>query len=177
MKFNLRLSEAKLKGGNGMKDYFGYLVSKDGRVFGKRGFELSTTETCKGYFIVNLTLNGKITSKSVHRLVAECYLPNPDNLSDVDHINGHRWDNRVENLRWVSHGENIKISYEAGNRSAVGSSNANAKLTTGEVHEICFLLERGYSNPCIRDMGYPYNTISSIRKKRQWKHISKDYSF
>ena len=103
MKFNLRLSEAKLKGGNGMKDYFGYLVSKDGRVFGKRGFELSTTETCRGYFNVTLTFNGKNTSKSVHRLVAETFLPNPFNLKCVNHKDENKHNNNVSNLEWCNY--------------------------------------------------------------------------
>lgn len=159
-----------------MKEHLGFLVSKDGQVF-KNGKHVTTYETCKGYSIVSFYINGKCTSKSIHRLVAECYLPNPDNLSDVDHINGHRWDNRLENLRWVSHGENIKLSYAVGNRSAVGSSNANAKLSSGEVHDICFLLEKGYNVTCIKDMGFPRDRIYDIRSRKQWKHISKDYSF
>jgi hypothetical protein len=46
------------------------------------------------------------TTKHVHRLVAEAFIPNPDSLPVVDHINGNRQDNRIENLRWVTHSQN-----------------------------------------------------------------------
>lgn len=57
----------------------------------------------RGYIKVNL--NCKLYLK--HRLIAEQFLPNPNNLSDVDHINRNRSDNHLSNLRWVSHSKNI----------------------------------------------------------------------
>lgn len=46
-------------------------------------------------------------TKYVHRIVAQAFIPNPDNLPTVDHINGDTTDNRVENLQWLSHKDNI----------------------------------------------------------------------
>ena len=57
-----------------------------------------------GYRLVNL--RGIRNTVSVHRLVAEAFIPNPLGLRDVDHIDGNKTNNRVENLRWVSHKEN-----------------------------------------------------------------------
>lgn len=59
----------------------------------------------KGYERVELTINNVRVKRSVHRLVAEYFIPNTDNKYSVDHINGVRDDNRVTNLRWATHSE------------------------------------------------------------------------
>ena len=59
-----------------------------------------------GYMRVDLYKDGKRTYKKVHRLVAEAFIPNPENKPEVDHINTDKSDNRVENLRWVTRKEN-----------------------------------------------------------------------
>ena len=64
-------------------------------------------EKSKGYNYVHLFKNGTRKRIAVHRLVAEAFILNPNNLPEVDHINTIRDDNRVENLRWVTHKENM----------------------------------------------------------------------
>ena len=59
-----------------------------------------------GYRYVNLSVNQKSKKYSIHRLVAEAFIPNPDNLPTVDHINRNKTDNTVSNLRWLSHYDN-----------------------------------------------------------------------
>lgn len=58
-----------------------------------------------GYERVTLVLDGKQCKKAVHRIVAEAFVPNPENKPTVDHINGVRNDNRAINLRWFTNAE------------------------------------------------------------------------
>ena len=67
-----------------------------------------------GYYIVTLRSHGNLEKKYVHRLVAEAFIPNPDNLESVDHIDFDRTNNCVENLRWLSPRDNVLHSFRAG---------------------------------------------------------------
>ena len=56
----------------------------------------------------------QVSAGLVHRMVAETWIPNPNHYRDVNHINGDKSDNRVENLEWVTHSENIRHAYRTG---------------------------------------------------------------
>lgn len=70
-----------------------------------------------GYYYTFLTKNGKKKYFSIHRLVAQAFIPNENNLPEVDHINNIRNDNRVENLRWCTRKENIQHTVECDNNT------------------------------------------------------------
>lgn len=85
-----------------------YEVSTAGRIRNKNtGRILKTRIHKKGYEQVSLYINGKQKKRNVHRLVAEAFIPNPLNKSDVNHIDECRSNNTVENLNWMTHKENI----------------------------------------------------------------------
>ncbi len=66
----------------------------------------------KGYLKAQLRKNGKNKAFFIHRLVAQSFIPNPENKSTVNHKNGIKTDNRVENLEWMSNQENMKHAYD-----------------------------------------------------------------
>lgn len=66
----------------------------------------------KGYATVGLCKECEMWNRTVHRIVAQAFIPNPNNLPEINHINGIKTDNRVENLEWVTTKDNVKHSIE-----------------------------------------------------------------
>lgn len=97
-------------------EYKGYFITENGKVFSnKRGKirELKQSLNNKGYLYVSVQVDVKIGKhKKVHRLVAETYIPNPDpdNLIQVDHIDGNKTNNSISNLQWIDCQGNIEKS-------------------------------------------------------------------
>lgn len=158
-------------------NYFGYIVQEDGVIVGKRGTPLTPHDNGKGYLIVNLQVGKNRLCKAVHRLLAECFIPNPLSLSDVDHIDGNRANNKLDNLRWVTHGDNIKHSFDLENRSATGVENANNIFDEETVRTVCKLLEQGLMPAEIRNLGFDYSLARTIRSRKNWRSISRDYKW
>ena len=73
-------------------------------------FEVSN----KGYIVVTLCKNTKIKRFLVHRLVAKAFIPNPNNLSQVDHKDGNKENNHTDNLEWCTQSINMRHAYEQG---------------------------------------------------------------
>ena len=110
--------------------YENYLIYEDGRVFGKKSKVFIKPRLDRGYKILNLRKNGGIKTHKVHRLVAEHYIPNPENKPCVDHINRITTDNRIENLRWVTLSENQQnrtkqINNKSGHKNIAYNKHAN----------------------------------------------------
>ena len=99
-------------------EYLQYEVSLFGefRRIGRNGKPAKPIKTFKhkdtGYITITLSRNGIIKTFNAHRLVALTHIANPFNYSDVDHIDEDKENNRVINLRWLSHQDNIKAYHQ-----------------------------------------------------------------
>ncbi len=123
------------------------------------------------YYLRNNKKGNKHMSE--HRLVAIAFIPNPEHKLYVNHKNGIKTDNRVKNLEWCTSSENNKHAYDTGLKSVkLGTEWHRSKLTEEEVLTI-FNGENSNS-----ELGKRYNisvaTISNIKNKKVWKHLTKD---
>ena len=126
------------------------------------------------YFFVYLHRNGEAKMHYVHILVAQTFVPNPDNKPFVNHIDGNKLNNYAENLEWVTPSENARHAFETGlNKS--GCENGNAKLTPEQVREI-----RRYCVPGDPECGFKafakkfnviYETISDAYHRVTYKNV------
>ena len=86
---------------DGFENY--YLISDSGNIWSLRGGRMLKPKIDRyGYEVVALSVNGKSHHRTVHRLVAQAFVPNPHNLPTVNHINEDKTDNRATNLEWMS---------------------------------------------------------------------------
>lgn len=83
-----------------------FQVENDYQHMTRKLSELSTEETSKGYLRVYLSKNGKRKHHKVHRLVAQAFIPNPENKPQINHIDGNKQNNSITNLEWVTDAEN-----------------------------------------------------------------------
>ena len=99
-----------------------YQVSNYGRVLStrKKHLIMKLKDNGHGYFLVGLWKNKKCKNKYIHRLVAESYIPNLENNSQVNHKDGIKSNNHVENIEWCNQSQNNKHAYKLGLRSPVG---------------------------------------------------------
>lgn len=90
-----------------------YIVYEDGRVFNvKTNKEKKFTKSVNGYMVCQMWINGKSKMFTQHRLLAKYFIDNPENKTHVNHKNGIKHDNKLDNLEWCTHKENVQHSFD-----------------------------------------------------------------
>ena len=148
-----------------IKNFERYLISSDdGRVYSnaknKHMYPLKTFVKPDGYLAVSLWDDNEVGKKKrktflVHRLVAETFIPNPENKLTVNHIDGNKQNNCVNNLEWATHTEQELHSFALGLNYARKGEEANrAELTWDIVHYI----RNSYPKVSVKELSKKFNT-------------------
>jgi hypothetical protein len=149
-----------------------YKIAKTGEIYSVlRNKTLKHQTQSNGYKTVNLWKDKKVKTCTIHRLIAQAFIPNPNNKPVINHKNLNKADNSIENLEWCSHSENIKHAKDNG--LGVGEKNGNSKLTKEQVLEIREKYKfRKYTHIMLgNEYGVRENYIQRIVAKQVWKHI------
>ena len=135
--------------------------------------------THRGYCAIGVTKNNKHKNFSVHRLVAEAFIPNPENLPQVNHKDGNRSNNNVLNLEWCTCSQNLKHSFKELNRNPSITTNKIVILTnlqTGETKKFNSIKEcASYVNMSFEHIGRILNGKYDIKKSRKLKGYNIKY--
>ena len=125
-----------------------------------------------GYKFHQLYLDKKMYNKTIHRLVAESFLPKIEGFETVNHIDGNKHNNIVENLEWCSNSYNHKHATETGLK-AKGVQVGTSKLNDNSVNAIKYFLKKGMSHlELSKAFNVSRTTISLISNNKIWKHIT-----
>lgn len=127
-----------------------------------------------GYLICELSRNGNRERILAHRLVAMNFLENENCLKEVNHIDADKTNNKVNNLEWVTRGENIRHAFRLGLvKREKGSKLYNSKFAEEDIVSIRKSYKEGTMN--INDLARMYNvnrkTMDSICTYKSWKHV------
>lgn len=145
-----------------------YQVSNFGRAKSFKSGKPKIFSLCNnncGYVQVRLYKDGGKEFLTVHRLVAEAFIPNPDGKPFVNHKNGNKTDNRVENLEWVTVSENLFHAYR------IGLTNGRRKLTDDQVRYVRENPDGLMQKELGQMFGLLQNTISSCRNGKTYKNV------
>lgn len=153
----------------------GYWVNRKGEVLGRKGKKLKLGKSTKGYYQITLKTKQGQKCFRIHRLVAKYFIynDNPKQKNQVNHIDGNKLNNNVDNLEWCTNEYNHNHKMENGlNVSLKGEEHGCSILTEKEVIDI-FKSKESYKN-LIKKYNISKSTISSIKNKRNWKHLTKE---
>jgi len=154
----------------------GYTITQDGVIRNSKGKVLKTRVSRAGYSQLSLIdEDGNLIYRTVHRLVAITYIPNPENKPYVNHIDGDKLNNRVDNLEWCTPSENMLHAARVLG-IATGDNNGNRTIDEKTATKICVLLQEGHTNHEVaRALGVRNNIVSNIRRGACWKAVSQNY--
>lgn len=165
---------------------FNCYVSNMGYIIRETGTKtVPTIRKDTGYYVI---FDGNGSVRRIHRVVAETFLPNPNNLTDVNHKDGDKSNNKLDNLEWCDRSDNIKHAYNTGLREIKrGENSPNTKLTLEDAQYIYDHYKTDGYNSNTKELAEQFNlTPQSIRTiirgltsngKPIWEDVIRDRIF
>ncbi len=153
-----------------------YGITRNGKVWSyRKNIWIHSHKNNSGYFMVWFKEKGKTYGRTIHRLVAKTFIPNPENKAQVNHIDGKKENNNIDNLEWCTVGENHKHAWATGLKTSTIAHKKGARkngkktrlLTLEEANEIRDIYKKVMTTQrkLAKLYGVSFQTISKIIKK------------
>lgn len=148
-----------------------FISCKDGRFINLKSRIMAQEHHKTDCMRVSICVDGQKYSKSIHRLVATAFIPNPENKPEVNHIDGNRLNNNVDNLEWATRIENMKHAVDTGLiNNQFGEKASHSKYVT-EVYTLDgVLIAETYGHVELRDLGFDYRNVYACFTGKQKTH-------
>ena len=145
-----------------------YSISVDGQVYSHRSQKfLKSRAQNSGYQLVHLCLDGDRKGVTVHRLVAQAFVPNPGNKQEVNHKDGDKSNNHASNLEWSTHSENLSHAHKH------RLHRSGAKLTDIQAVAMRRLMQYGMSSTQLSKLtGKSLSYLGHIKHGRMYRHAT-----
>ena len=154
---------------NGYKNL--YWIDENGIIINRHGRKLKTHLNTHGYPVVGLSKNNSKKIFSIHRLIAEAFIPNPENKPHINHKDGIKTNHNINNLEWCTPSENMLHAFKIGLKNHKGeNNNANRKLSNLQVQEIRdkYITKKYSQTKLAREYSITQAQISYIISKKRW---------
>lgn len=169
-----------------VKEFPMYDVHSDGRVWSKHTSRflipfLSSQGRGDDYYLsIKLCDNAVEKTITVHRVVATAFLPNPDGLATVNHKDGNKQNNCVDNLEWMTQGDNKRHAFQTGITEAwwIGDKHSRSTFTNAQIHAICSQFASGVKpRELAKSTTKLYQKLFRIYNRDNWTTISCNYNW
>lgn len=151
-----------------------YKVSNKGRLFSLLTFMfMNPNKSDKGYYKVGLRKNNKSHTKILHRLIAKAFIANPENKKEVNHIDGDKSNNCIDNLEWCTPSENMQHAFDAGLIKLKSENSHFASLNNKQVLDIRNAYRLGVFSQAEIARAYDVSStcIYAIVNRISWKKL------
>lgn len=153
-----------------------YLVFPDGRIWSEinQRFLNPSISKLSGYYIFSRNVTKIVGgSSTLHRILAHCFKGGIPEGMVIDHLDGNKLNNELDNIEIITHAENTKRAYEKGlAKGKKGHENSGAKLSEEEAIKVFECLQKGWCNDAIAKLVKLHpRYISLLRHGKRWKHL------
>lgn len=156
--------------------FYGYFCDRLGNVFSNKAGELRPMKPrvgSRGYLIIGLSVSkGRCKHVLVHRIIASTWIGSPAVKMEVNHKNGIKTDNRLENLEWASRIDNERHARRVLGKKLYGSYHPCSKISEDQALEIRRLRSEGWTHKRLSERyGIGMSQINRIVRRIKWSHV------